>query len=123
MAWRKPRPPEELPEHLERFRPVDWLDAGEEVTDPDYDAWEAHAWHDRPRGQDGAVLAAYQRFRAARAAWELEHPGYVREQVNAMIERRVARRAEQEKRWRERGDRHAGRSPGPLHFRRHEHDD
>lgn len=92
-----PQPPEEMPEHLQHFRMVDWMDDLDAVSG--FDVWEHRRHFDRPQTNDVAILAAWNAFRRARAEWEEAHPEYVRRQIDEMTERRLRRRHEVEERW------------------------
>lgn len=80
---------ETMPYHLERFRPIDWMDGA--GIDVESDLWEALPRYTRPRTQDPAVLDAFERFEAARRQWEQAHPEWSRQQVAMMVRRRLRR--------------------------------
>lgn len=97
MAWRRPLPPDEMPEEVECFRAADWL-ADVDAANADYDVWLRRKWYDRPRTGNEALRAAYAAFMAARDAWEAEHPEHRRRQVAELVARRIERRRQMEAR-------------------------
>jgi hypothetical protein len=98
MAWWHDSTVEDMPEHLARFRPADWVDV-DALIDPAFDPWEPFCPYARPRAGDAHELhAAYALFRAARDEWERDHPAWVQREVDEMVRRRIERRRRTEQR-------------------------